>query len=395
VKIAVYHNQPSGGARRALHGFCNVLGQSHDLTIYTLASSDQEMLSDECLPASVVRFPYARHKPVRGGSFINDLLERRDFANLEKVNREIASEIDAGGHDVVLVDACRFTFAPYVLRYLHTPSVYYCHHHARRRGEKLPAAGGSLYERARRLWHLPAERLMENKLWNDDVSLVGRASRVLTNSTFNQARIADVYAVVAGVCPPGVDLPGLADSTKDRGYVLSVGELQTRKGHDFVIRSLALLPAESRPPLHLMANGGNARVRIEIEQLARSARVDLVIRTFPSQFELAEEYRHALLFLTGTHQEALGLAPIEAMAYGKPVVAVGEGGLLETVVDQGTGYLVPRREREFSARVALLLANMPLRREMGRAARRAVERSWTWPQRAKALERELESAAAR
>jgi len=395
MKIAVYHNQPSGGARRALHGFCKELGMRHKLSVYSLTTADQEMLRDESLTASVIRFPYARHKPIRGGLYLNDLFRRLDLANLEASNREIAAHIDAGGYNVVLVDACRFTFVPYVLRFLKTPTVYYCHHRPRGFHEKPASTPGSVYEKARRLWHRPIERTLERKIWRDDLALVRMASKVVTNSAFNRARIEEIYDVRAAICPPGVGLPerDASGAGAKSDYVLSVGELETRKGHDLVIRSLGLLPSELRPPLHLVANGGNPAVRAELDLLARASGVELIVRVLPPQDDLAAEYWGASIFLYGARQEPLGLAPLEAMAHRVPVVAVAEGGPLETVQDGKTGYLVRRDAREFAARVGSLLTDASMRAEMGRAAREAVEARWTWPQRADALERELESVA--
>jgi len=259
----------------------------------------------------------------------------------------------------------------------------------------LASTRGSVYERARRLWHRPIERTLERKIWRDDLTLVRTASKVVTNSAFNRARIEEIYDVRAAVCPPGVGLPerdALGAGAKS-DYMLSVGELETRKGHDLVIRSLALLPSGLRPPLHLVANGGNPAVRAELDLLAKASGVELIVRILPPQDELAAEYRGASIFLYGARQEPLGLAPLEAMAYEVPVVAVAEGGPLETVQDGKTGYLVRRDATEFAARVASLLTDASMRAEMGRAARAAVEARWTWPQRADALERELESVA--
>ena len=348
------------------------------------------MLNDEALPATVVRFSYTRRTPIRGGLFLNDMLLRRDLADLQQVNREVAERIDADGHDCVLVDACRFTFAPYVLAHLRTPAVYYCHHRPRLPGERPLAARGSIYSRARRLWHLPLERALERRLWAGDVDNVRRATRVVTNSHFVQRRIMEVYGAGASVCPPGVDLPPRA-AHGEGAYVLAVGELEVRKGHDLIIRSLGLLPAPSRPPLHIVANGGSPVVRAELESLARSVGVRLVVRTLPPQDDLEREYQGALVYLSGAREEPLGLAPLEAMARSLPVIAVAEGGLLETVIDGTTGYLVSRDATAFSVRVGTLLADKPRRMKMGAAARAHVESTWTWPLRASALESELES----
>ena len=391
MRIAVYHTQPSGGARRALHGFCTELAKRHELTVYSLTSADREMLDDALLQASVVRFPYARRKAIRGGLYLNDVRRLLDLADLRRINASVAGEIDAARYDVVLVDACRYTFAPYVLRHLKTPTAYYCHHRPRLGEERVAAPSGTVYERARRLVHRPAERLLESRLWREDFALVRGASRVVTNSIFNQRRIREVYEVDAAVCPPGVDVPPPVAPDRRRDHVLSVGELEVRKGHDLVISALGLLPADLRPSLHIVANAGNHTVQAHLERSAATLGVSLSIRTFPSQAELQAEYAEALLFLSGARQEPLGLAPLEAMAAGLPVVAVAEGGFLETVRDSTTGFLVDRDPAALSSRIAALLGNPALRAEMGEAAREHVVANWTWPRRAHALELQLES----
>ena len=41
MRIAVLHNQPSGGARRALHGFCRNLSKRHSVHVFRLSSAAQ------------------------------------------------------------------------------------------------------------------------------------------------------------------------------------------------------------------------------------------------------------------------------------------------------------------------------------------------------------------
>jgi glycosyltransferase involved in cell wall biosynthesis len=138
-----------------------------------------------------------------------------------------------------------------------------------------------------------------------------------------------------------------------------------------------------------VANGGNPRVRKALEAQARRLGVGLTIRILPPQSELAREYREAAVFVYGAREEALGLAPLEAMASGTPVVAVAEGGVRETVRDGVSGFLVERHAQRFGARLAQLLVSPELRDRMGAAGRAAIEEHWTWPLRALALEREL------
>ncbi|MEE2710535.1 MAG: glycosyltransferase, partial [Gemmatimonadota bacterium] len=72
--------------------------------------------------------------------------------------------------------------------------------------------------------------------------------------------------------------------------------------------------------------------------------------------------------------EPLGLTPMEAQAAGKPVVAVGAGGVLETVADGETGLLVPARDAGAMADALLDLLRRPdRRRRMGEAGRARAE----------------------
>jgi glycosyltransferase involved in cell wall biosynthesis len=71
------------------------------------------------------------------------------------------------------------------------------------------------------------------------------------------------------------------------------------------------------------------------------------------------------------------MVPLEANAYGKPVIAVNEGGPLESQVDGQTGYLVPSEPQAFAQAMARLAADEKLVRTMGRAARENA-RQYDW-----------------
>ena len=387
MKLAVYHNHPSGGARRALYGFCRELARRHSLDVYTLTSADQVMLRDEEFARTVIRVPYELRPAVRMGLYLNDIRRAASFAELARVNARVAALIDAAEYDAVLVDECRFTNAPYVLDHLRTPSAYYCHHRLRQRGESRPGPPASPYQQVRDLWHRPFEERLEARLWQDDARCMRRASVVFTNSRFSAQQLQRIYGIAAVVCPPGVDQP-LGYERHELDYVLSVGTLEAHKGHDLVIQSLAMLPLP-RPGLHIIANDGNPLVRRRLESLARAGGVSLTIAILPPASELDREYRGALVFVYGAIDEPLGLAPLEAMAYGVPVVAVGEGGVRETVLDGRTGYLVKRDAHQFATRLGDLLGSPGLRWSMGRAARRHVAAHWAWSTRAAALETQL------
>lgn len=81
----------------------------------------------------------------------------------------------------------------------------------------------------------------------------------------------------------------------------------------------------------------------------------------------------------GLDVEGLGIVYLEASATGLPVVAGDSGGAPDAVLEGETGYVVPGGSSAAAAeRIVRLLRDEELRRRMGVAGRRWVERSWRW-----------------
>jgi glycosyltransferase involved in cell wall biosynthesis len=389
MKIAVVHNQPSGGARRALHGFCRELSARNTVEVFMLSTADRGLLD---APARV--YAYAPREPIRFGLYLNDWRRRLDLRDLVRVYQVVARDVDDGGFDVVLADVDRFVGAPFVLRYLRTPAAYYCHEPPRALYETAWRPHLTPYQRLRRVWRAALEHPLARKLAEEERSLVRTARLVCTNSRYTRSRIEAIYGVKAVVCPPGVDVPALdVPPPASAGYVLSVGALEPHKGFDFLVAALARVPRDARPALHIISNDQNPSYRREIERAAREAGVKLRIRLRVPQDELDAEYAAAAVFVFAAHDEPLGLAPLEAMAHALPVVAISEGGVNETVIDGETGLLVPRDREAFGIALQSLLASRERRGELGANGRRIALARWNWPERAAALEAQLEALA--
>ncbi|MEO7665488.1 MAG: hypothetical protein ABIU97_00465, partial [Dehalococcoidia bacterium] len=192
MKIAVYHNQPSGGARRALHEIGKRLASRHTLDVFTLSTADEAFLSSKDFARDVHVHPFAMRRPVRFGLYLNEFRQMWDLHDLDRAGREVASRINAEGYDVALVDACRFTQSPAVLTYLRLPNLYYCHEPPRRfihAAARPDAAPLSPYQRARHAWHAPGRMLYDGAVRRDDRRNVASASTVLTNSEHTRGLI--------------------------------------------------------------------------------------------------------------------------------------------------------------------------------------------------------------
>jgi glycosyltransferase involved in cell wall biosynthesis len=95
--------------------------------------------------------------------------------------------------------------------------------------------------------------------------------------------------------------------------------------------------------------------------------------------ELRTWYSAADAFVTTPWYEPFGITPVEAMACARPVVGSEVGGIKSTVVDGGTGFLVPSRDPQAVAeRLATLQRNPLLARSMGDAGLRRAYRHYTW-----------------
>lgn len=108
----------------------------------------------------------------------------------------------------------------------------------------------------------------------------------------------------------------------------------------------------------------------------RSSNVHFAERT--GQDELADLYRSALCVVAPAYLEDYGLTAVEAMAFGKPVVACTDGGGLAELVDDGvTGFLVEPDGASIAAAVKRFVEDPGLAREMGRKGReRASQLTW-------------------
>jgi glycosyltransferase involved in cell wall biosynthesis len=399
MKIAVYHNQPPGGARRALTELIGQLARRHAIDVYTLETADEAFLRSDSHAPLVRTFPFRRRSPIRGGFYVNELRELLDLRDLDAIGRTAAAVIDSGNYDVALVDVCRFMQAPSVLNYLDTPNLYYCHEPPRRFLEHhcRPAASPqSPYQRLRSIVHTPARAAYDRVAQRLDRRNVLRADAMVTNSLYNRTVIREYYQRDADVSRLGVDTTifrPAESSQRTGGYVLSVGAIESHKAHDFLIRSLARCPKSLRPRLVIAGNTSGAGVERVLSELAGQSGVELDIRTSVRDGEeLVRLYQQAQAFVFSAHHEPFGLVLLEAMACAIPVVSVDEGGPREIIEDGATGHLVPRDEVAFADAVSRVLEDRSLAGSLGRAARQAAVTRWTWEAAGERLDEHLQRA---
>lgn len=249
----------------------------------------------------------------------------RDYRRLLPLFPVAAETWDLTPFDLVVSSShcvaknARRRFGAFHLCYAHTP-VRYLHDQfdAYFEGRSRPArAAASLVRGPLRWW---------------DVRTVPRVDAFLANSENVRERIARLYGREAAVVPPPVDVSFFSppDGEAPRSGLLVVSALAPYKR----IGDAVEVASRERWPLTVVGFGP------ERERLERSAGETVRFAGTTSAEELRALYRRAEAVLM-PGEEDFGIVPVEAQACGTPVVALGRGGALETVVDGVTGVLYP------------------------------------------------------
>jgi glycosyltransferase involved in cell wall biosynthesis len=159
-----------------------------------------------------------------------------------------------------------------------------------------------------------------------DVRSAGRPYRYLTISRFVAERIGKYYHRDSLVVYPPVDTDFFTPSAEEGSYYLVVSALAPYKRLDVVVRAADRLPF----PVKIVGCGP------EEERLRKMAGPQVEFMGWLPDDQVLAAYRGCRAFLF-PGMEDFGLTPLEAMACGKPVIAYGRGGIIETVVPAEAG----------------------------------------------------------
>jgi glycosyltransferase involved in cell wall biosynthesis len=407
VKIAVWHNLPSGGAKRVLHyHVAGLIRRGHQVESWCPPSAETGYLPlGELVPEHVVPLPDRPPEPSTRWEIRRRLLDggrKRVHAMIEH-SRRCADDIGRGGFDIVFANTCHEFLSPYIGRFLRSPKLLYLQEPARPLYEAMPELPWlAIPDDGRPWWNLVKWKYRAiDYLHNaanrrkalEEVTNARAFDTILANSFYSRESILRAYGLDPRVCYLGIDTHlfrplGLAR----RRMIVGLAAFHRTKGVETAVEAVGCLP-EPRPPLVWIANSASDVYIDEMHRLARDRGVDLQIKLLLPDDEVVRLLNEAAVMLYVSRLEPFGLAPLEANACGTPVVAVAEGGVRETIQDGVNGLVVDRDPARIAQALTRLLDHPAEAREMGQRAAAHVARQWGVEQSVDRLESELQRCA--
>ncbi len=396
LKIAVWHNLPSGGGKRALYYHVRGLvqhGHSVESWCSNMSNRDYLPLRDfgaehvvplEVAPGRLSRLA-SRSDMLKGELHSDRLTEARA---LNEHCQRCAEEINRGRFDVLFANSSMIMGAASIGRYVETAKLLYLQEPNRGLYEAnvnglpwtAPAAISRPWSRPRYIaWSLMNEIGIYQLriLAREELINAKSFDRILVNSFFSRESLLRAYGLDPRVCYLGIDTELFADKRRPREtFVVSLGELGSHKGAEFVIRSVAKIQVP-RPRLVWIGNAYHKTYGEAMSSLAESLGVDFEVRTRVGDSELVDLLNRAAVMAYAPRLEPFGFAPLEANACGLPVVAVAEGGVRETIQDGVNGLLVEHDPEAMGKAIERLLREREYADDLGRRGRQMVSEHWT------------------
>jgi len=393
MKIAVWHNLPSGGGKRAL--FYHVQGliqRGHTVEAWSPTTADQNYLPlNKLIKENVLPLLW---KSVSPRNSLYDKIKwasyyiSQNIKEMETHCRQCADEIHRGNFDLLFANSSIFMAVAPISRYITIPKILYLQEPWRPLYEAMPKwpwipsdlssefimRPKHLLEYMQDVVRIKYFRILAKEEWLN----IHAYDAVLANSLFSRESILRAYGVNARVCYLGIDSTLFTDRHQQReNYIVGVGSFNPTKNIEFVIKSLSYVRSP-RPRLIWIGNYSFPEDYLDmLKQLARSSNVDFEAKEMVTDDELIDILNRAAMMVYAPRLEPFGFAPLEANACGLPVVAVAEGGVRETVIDGMNGLLVEPDEKAMASAIERIRDDRDYAHSLGQNGRKMVVEKWS------------------
>jgi glycosyltransferase involved in cell wall biosynthesis/cellulose synthase/poly-beta-1,6-N-acetylglucosamine synthase-like glycosyltransferase len=217
----------------------------------------------------------------------------------------------------------------------------------------------------------------------DRVIFPSKATAALYNEFGDRSRFNAIHSGIDITLPdPQTSQPPFVKDP-DRLYIVVIASIESRKGQDILLQALELLPPGIGAQMECFLIG---RILYKLEKgfcqqvVKKAERMGNVHVLGDTAADVVKQYLAAAdIFILPSRDEALPISLIEAMAFGKAIIATNVGGVAEILQDKVDGLLV---EKEDPVRLAECISTLYLdknyRYNLGEAARRAYQNNLTY-----------------
>lgn len=267
--------------------------------------------------------------------------------------------------------------------------VFYCHHP----DKLLTSSGGFL----KTLYRAPLN-------WLEELT-TSQADKVLVNSKYTARVYQEAFSNIKDIpdiCYPSINtqffenavpkpLKDVVPVGADKFVFLSINRYERKKNLKLAIHSLQylrhVLSESDWNNVHLIMAGGFDPINLEnmehfIELSDLVVELDLEDKvTFlksPSDLEKVSLLFNCKALIYTPSNEHFGIVPLEAMYFGKPVIAVNSGGPTETVVNEVTGFLCEPSSEAFSNAMKKVIVSPELGQRLGESGRKRFETKFSF-----------------
>lgn len=319
MKLAIVHDylREYGGAERVVETLHEIWPEAPLFTSFV----DWGNLGDQSkrFKGWDIRTSWVQHNPI----------VKKFHSPLRFLAPKIWESFDLSGYDVVISSSGWFMCRGVRVR---KPTVHICYIHHPPRNLYGYATGSNL----QKYWPVRVYATIINFFLRQyDYDTAQKVDYFIANSKETARRVKKFYRRDSVVIYPPIELTTQNSMTKKR-YYLSVGRLTYSKRVDLAIEAANKL----KLTLKIVGTGP------EEESLKAISGPTIEFLGSVSDKKLAALYAGAKALIFCALDEDFGMVPVEAQAAGTPVIALGQGGVFETVVDGETGILFKKPSEE-------------------------------------------------
>jgi glycosyltransferase involved in cell wall biosynthesis len=233
----------------------------------------------------------------------------------------------------------------------------------------------------KKAYQKPVHMLGAKGVRSIDRRIVKDIDFIFANSSNTESRIRKYYGRDdAVVLNGGIDYKLYKDLGAEK-YFFYPSRISQNKRQDYAIRAFSAFKKKVKGYKLILAGAVSkddfyASYYNDIKSAAKAVG-DVQIIENPTDAKQRSLFAHSTAVLYTPINEDYGLVPLEAMASGKPVIAVNEGGPRSTIVNGKTGFLI-NSEDEMANKMRFFADNPQAAKELGKAGIERIKKYYSW-----------------